>query len=342
MTPNLTINLNLIKQNYLLLKKKVSPALCATVVKANAYGLGVDKIAPALFDAGCELFFVATAQEGIELREILPNAEIAVLNGIQRAKEKLEKYNLIPVLNNAHDLEKWSLEKPCILHIDTGMNRLGFSKSEIPSILSHNIRYIMSHLACADEPSNPKNKEQLAKLLQYKTIFPNIPFSISASSGIFLGEEYHLDMARVGLALYGGNPTAYVKNPMQSVLKLTAPIIAIRELKHGETLGYGASFVADKQTKIGIIPVGYADGLFRSLENKAEVMIFGVKAKVVGRISMDLTAVDITDISNVSIGTEVDIINDTITIEDIAKQAGTIAYEIITNLGNRFNRVYIP
>lgn len=341
MKPKLFINLSAVKQNYLLLKEKVSPALCATVVKANAYGLGVEKIALTLLDAGCEMFFVATIDEGIELREILPNAKIAILNGIHKASDKFEKYKLIPILNNSEEIMHWSCEKPCILHIDTGMNRLGFSNSEIPSILSHNIIYIMSHLACADEHNHPKNKEQLEKLLKYKNIFPNIPLSLSASSGVFLGDEYHLDMVRIGIALYGCNPTPYAKNPMSPAIKLTAPIVAIRKLKIGESIGYGASFIADKDITIGIIPVGYADGLFRSLSNKAEVMIGGVKAKVLGRISMDLTAIDITNIPNITLGSEVDIINDIITIEEIAKQAGTIPYEILTNLGNRFERIYI-
>jgi len=339
MKPTLTINLNAIKQNYLFLKDKIFPAECSAVVKANAYGLGVKKVAVTLAEAGCKLFFVATVDEGIELRDILPNAEIAVLNGVQNIKPFL-KYNLIPVINNKYEIDLWKSDKPVIIQIDTGMNRLGLTEELTQNLklkTQNSIKYIISHLACADEPNNPMNKQQLEKFKSYKNL--GIPLSLSASSAMFSNKEYIFDMIRAGLAIYGGNPTPEKENPMKQVIKLTAPIISTREVGEGGTIGYGGAYTATNNMKIATIPVGYADGLPRCLEGKMKVMINGQFAKVVGRISMDLITIDITNIE-AKIDDEVEIINDIITIDKIANWAGTIAYEILTSLGGRYECKY--
>jgi alanine racemase len=341
----LTINLSAITSNYKLLSEKVK---VAAVVKADAYGLGMAKVAPALFEAGAREFFVANLDEALSLRKILPKCSIGVFHGLQKGEEReFSANNLTPVLNDIYQIKLWRQHADklsCIVHFDTGMNRLGLSQNDVNTAVdllkNLNVQYIMSHLACADEPQHPKNLQQLQKMQTIKAVFPNIPISLANSSGVFLGDEYLFDMARTGIAMYGGNPTPNTKNPMQNVVNLRSQILQIRNIDTAQTVGYGASYELKDGAKIATLPVGYADGYFRSLGNNSFCAIGGVKVPLVGRVSMDLITVDVSGL-NVSVGDEVEIIGDTITIDDVANAAGTISYEVLTNLGGRYFRKWV-
>lgn len=350
----LKVNLSAIVANYLFLKQKASGKKVACVVKANAYGLGVGEVVPVLKNAGCNKFFVANLDEAIELRQILPESFIGVFSGISKNEEDIfVMYGLTPVLNSIYQFELFSqyvdkkgISYPCLLHIDSGMNRLGFSFEEIKKLQSEdllkklNIKMILSHLACADEKSHEKNLQQLEVVRNLRKIFPNIPISFANSYGVFLGQEYHFDIIRPGIALYGGNPTPNDINPMQSVVQITSKILQIRNIDTPQTVGYGATYKLEAGSKIATLPVGYADGYFRSLSNKSYCAIASKKVPVVGRVSMDLITVDITSIKDIEVGDEVEIIGDTITLQDLANNSGTIDYEILTSIGGRYKKIY--
>ena len=352
----LTIDLSVIADNYKLLCKKFTGSKVASVVKANAYGLGIEKVAPRLAEVGCKSFFVANLDEAVQLRGVLPESEIFVFHGVCLGQEKVFcEYNLIPCIASSEQFKIWSLyanklgkKLPAILHIDTGMNRLGISFSCLERFVSDNdiscldVRYVMSHLACADDEKSKKNIEQLNKIRIVAKILPNIPISFVNSSGVFLGENYHFDLARPGVALYGGSPNPAIKNPMRNVISLTSKIIQIRELVKDEDVGYGATANLKKGSKIATLPVGYADGYVRSLGNKGFCYFGDEKLPVVGRVSMDLITVDVTSIldNEIKVGDEIEIIGNNATIDDIATCAGTIGYEVLTSLGRRYNRVY--
>jgi alanine racemase len=350
----LTINLSAIANNYALLRDRASGSKTAAVVKAGAYGLGVDKVAPALFTAGCRDFFVANLDEAIELRKILPDVFIGVFHGVSAAQEEeFVEYGLTPVLNSIYQVKLWKQHADkqfkkldCMIHIDTGMNRLGMSFSDAESAAemfgSFNVKFIMSHLASADTPDDIKNIKQLEKISLIKRRFPQIPISFANSSGVFIGDDYLFDMVRPGSAIYGVNPTPYAKNPMLPVIKLTSRILQIRVIDTAETVGYGASCRLPAGSKIATLPIGYADGYIRSLGNKGYCAIDGQLVPIVGRVSMDLITVDVTSIKErkLQIGNEVELIGKTIKIDDLAGWAGTIGYEILTGLGSRYLRHY--
>jgi alanine racemase len=351
----LKVSLAAISANYSILKKKAGDKEVAAVVKANAYGLGVGEVAAVLQNSGCNKFFVANLDEAIELRGILPEVLIGVFSGISKSEEDaFIHHRLTPVLNSMYQFELFAqyLDKKeknfsCMLHIDSGMNRLGFSIYEIQKLQNDgflkdlNIKMVLSHLACADEKSHEKNLQQLAVVKKLRDIFPNIPISFANSYGVFLGDEYHFDIIRPGIALYGGNLTPYASNPMQNVVQITSKILQIRNIDSAQTVGYGATCNLQAGSKIATLLVGYADGYFRSLSNKAYCAIGGKKVPVVGRVSMDLITIDITSIKDVAVGDEVEILGDTITLQDLATNAGTIDYEILTSLGGRYKRVYL-
>ncbi|MEZ5691125.1 MAG: alanine racemase [Rickettsiales bacterium] len=353
--PSATLNINLsaLAANYNLLKERHSKNNVAAVVKADAYGLGVREISLRLQKEGCEDFFVATLDEAIELRNILPLANIGVFQGILAGeKEEYIKHNLIPVLNILSQLNDfiWIIEnnqniKP-IIHIDTGMTRLGLSQSDLSYPALQTFREessvtIMSHLACADNPEHPKNNEQLQRFKQAVGFFNNTKTSLANSAGIFLDKEFHFDMARVGCALYGISPSVG-GNPMRHVATLTAPILQIRELDRDESIGYGATVSLAKGKKIAIAALGYADGYFRNLGNKGTVHIAGHKAPVIGRVSMDMVAIDLSEvpISMINYDSVVEFINENYSVNDLAADSGTIGYEVFTHIGNRVKRVY--
>jgi alanine racemase len=344
----LTINLAAIIANYRLLTEKHAAKNCAAVVKANAYGLGVTPVSQALWNTGCREFFVATLAEGIELRATLPEAHIGVFQGMFAGEEKgYAEHRLIPVVNSLEQLE-WVQRSGVggqgfILHVDTGMTRLGLNSSELHS-LPPDLRplSLMSHLACANEPAHEKNAEQLSRFQKAAALFPNARKSLANSSGIFLPPEFHFDIARPGCALYGINPTSG-KNPMQHVATLDAPILQIRTLDRDETIGYGATASLPKNSRIAIAGIGYADGYFRHLSNKAFAYVAGHKVPLIGRVSMDMVALDVSTVPHPLLTSHVraEFINAQQTVDDVADAAGTIGYEIFTRIGARVVRDYV-
>jgi len=354
----LTIDLDAIAANYRLLVATAKGAECGAVVKANAYGLGVERVAPILVEAGCKTFFVATIDEGMQLREILPDAEIHVFNGLLVGTENdFTANSLIPVLNTLEQIEDWKRhcgrkEKslPADIHLDTGMNRLGLGPDERLKLYDRtellddmDIRLVMSHLACGDELENPMNDRQRNNFKECRRMLSVGRGSLANSSGVFLPPAYHLDVVRPGCALYGINPRPEISNPMAQVVHLQGKILQVREVDSPMTVGYGASHKLGKKGKIATVAVGYADGYLRSLSNKATVSIGDFKAAVVGRVSMDLITVDVTDIPDhlARAGLFVDVIGPHNPVDVVAAKAGTIGYEILTGLGSRYHRLYV-
>lgn len=356
---SLQINLNIIKENYNLLRN-----LCASevgaAVKANAYGLGVSQIAPVLRNSGCKHFFVSCLDEGIEIRKIIgKDPFIYVLHGVFKNEPKIfVEYNLIPVLNHLIQVELWqnyasslSRKLPCIIHVDTGMHRLGMPKLEIEAFkiekdaVNLDVLYIMSHLSSAEDIKNPENKNQLDKFKEYTKQFSRIKKSLANSSGIFLGKDYHFDLVRPGAALYGLNPAPYLKDSkIKNPVKLFAPIIQIHNLPSGESVGYNCTYnnVEKNSVLIATIPVGYADGFSRAFSNKGEVYIDGFKAPIIGRVSMDLITINVSNIptEKLFLGAQIELIGDHCKPEQIAQLIDTNGYEVLTMLGNRYEYVY--
>lgn len=354
-TALLTIDVAAIVANWKRLSALVAPAEAAAVVKADCYGLGMDHIAPALFAAGCRSFFVACVDEGIALRRIVPGAVIHVLSGPTGGDEgEFAVHNLIPVLNSLAQITGWaSFAKkgsgaPAVaVHIDTGMNRLGLSEPELerlaakPEILAA-MRpiLVMSHLACADDSDSPMNAKQLTTLRRLASHLPALPQSMAASSGIFLGRGFHLAMVRPGAALYGLNPMPGRPNPMSQVIKLQGKILQVRDVDSPQTVGYGATHRVEGKRRLAVVAVGYADGWFRSLSNRGHGMIGGMKVPVVGRVSMDLTTFDVTDVpvEHAHPGGLIELIGPGHGADHVAAEADTIGYEILTALGRRHHR----
>lgn len=351
--PTLTIHLPALRANYRMLRERHAKQACAAVVKANAYGLGVAEISATLAQEGCRLFFVATLEEAIALRASLPRSDIAVFNGIAAKEEKeFAAHRIIPVINTPEQLARiqdsgFGIQN-YMVHIDTGMTRLGLSASDLTThasrILNHGSRILMvlSHLACANDPDHPKNAEQLKRFQEALTHFPGVPASFANSSGHFLDPSYHFDIGRPGCALYGINPTDH-KNPMQHVATLSAPILQIRTLDRDEDVGYGATFHAPKGSRIAITALGYADGYFRSLSNRGSAIIAGHTVPMVGRVSMDMIALDISHLpeSMLAAGPHAEFINEKQTVDVIAQQCDTIGYEVFTGIGQRVKRIYL-
>jgi len=347
--PTLSVNLSALRANYQLLHARHAKKNVAAVVKANAYGLGMPEVAKALSLEGCTRFFVATLDEAIELRGILPDDDIAVFNGIFAGQEKeFAAHAIIPVVNDPgmfELVENASGLPDFIVHVDTGMTRLGLSASELsalaPNMRRAKCRMLMSHLACANEPAHPKNAEQLARLREAQKYFPHVPVSFANSSGLFLPPEYHFDIGRPGCALYGINPTDG-ENPMRHVATLSAPILQIRTLDRDESVGYGATCDAAKDARIAITGFGYADGYFRSLSNQGAAFIGGYQLPIMGRISMDMIALDVSRVPDtiLTTHTHAEFINEAQPVDAIAAQCNTIGYEVFTRIGRRVKRVY--
>ncbi|MDX2074196.1 MAG: alanine racemase [Alphaproteobacteria bacterium] len=346
----LSVNLSALRANYQLLKNRHAKKSIASVVKANAYGLGVAEVSKALAAEGCTLFFVATLDEAMELRGTLPKADIAVFNGIFKGEEtEFKAHNIIPVANDLEQGDRCQVAgvRKYFVHVDTGMTRLGLSETDIGKFLSQSPipnpqpLLLLSHLSCANDPAHPKNAEQLLRLKEAQKYFPNAPVSFANSSGLFLPDEYHFDLGRPGCALYGINPVAG-ENPMRHVATLSAPILQIRELDRDESVGYGATFEAGKNARIAIVGLGYSDGYFRSLSNRGVAFIAGHKVPIVGRISMDMIALDVSQVpaSAITENSRAEFINVGQTVDDIAEQCGTIGYEVFTRIGRRVRRIY--
>lgn len=358
----LTVDLDAIVANWRKLEKTAVPAECAGVVKADAYGCGAAPVARALANAGCKTFFVATLDEAAAVRAAVPPpAVIYVLDGFfQNSGEAYAKIDARPVIGDLNELAEWDVfcrrsrwEGGVAIHIDTGMNRLGFSVTEAHGIVprinagDHGITLVMSHLACAEQLHSSANARQLTAFREIAALFTNVPASLSNSSGIFLGPQFQFDLVRPGAALYGVNPTPEAGNPMRPVVELKARIVQIRNVERGDTVGYGGTWTARRSTKLAIVSAGYADGYFRAAGSNdgsrgAEVVVAGKRCPIAGRISMDLMAVDITDLPNNAArrGHMATLIGEGITIDELAHHYGTIGYEVLTSLGRRHVRTY--
>jgi alanine racemase len=353
----LEIDLAGIAANWRSLAQRVAPASCAAVVKADAYGLGAAKVSAALAKEGCRLFFTATTDEAIALRCVLPaSSEIAVFNGPSPdCADEFVEYRLIPVLNHPGQIAEWQRVAsyraglPAMLHLDTGISRLGLTKREFDKIADQLLeqgavrwRGLISHLACADQPAHPLNETQRARFVSARAHLGALPASLAASSGIFLGRDFHFDFVRPGAALYGVNPRPGAPNPMRQIIRLRGRILQVREVDPGQSVGYGATHVMDTPGRLATVAVGYADGWLRSLSNRGSASLGGKRVPLLGRVSMDLVVFDVSDVDPVIVrpGNFIDLLDGEHGVDAVANDAGTIGYEILTSLGARYHRVY--
>ncbi|QQR40989.1 alanine racemase [Devosia rhizoryzae] len=358
----LSIDLGALARNWRALDKVSAGALTAAVVKADAYGTGIDMASKALHAAGARFFFVATPDEGMAVRAAVPDAHIFVLYGLYPGAANLYiRQNLMPVLSSIPMLEEWlakCVERneayPAGFHFDTGINRLGFRLSEAGQVrerierLGYAPQMVMSHLACADQPNHEKNRTQLALFGSVISQFPGIPASLANSAGLMTGRDYHFQMVRPGIALFGGRAVSGRKNPMAPVVTLHVPILQITDGRIGETVGYGANYTLNRTSKLAVLGYGYADGLLRSLSGSnsrpgGKVFIRGRVCPIIGRISMDLTIVDVTDLGGdlPSPGEGAEVFGPNVSVDDQADAGGTIGYELLTSLKGRYSRNYV-
>ncbi len=360
----LTIDLDAIVQNWRDMQSRAPGAEASAVVKADAYGLGAIPVSQALHRAGCKTFCVAHIEEGITLRAALPDVRIFVLNGTFPGTEAdLAAHALIPSLSSWPQVEGWvafnrtsGAQAPCALQVDTGMTRLGLNQHQAETIANDaelmqalNPCLIMSHFACADEPSHPLNQLQISSFAKFRQLFPTLPGSLAQSAGTFLGGEALNDMTRPGIALYGGNPLPPATNPMRQVAKLSARIVQIQSVDTPQTVGYGASYAVPKPGRLATVSLGYADGFLRAIGNClpehriCATVADRYRAPLVGRISMDLSTFDISDVpeDTLQVGDTLDVIGKFATIDDLATAGQTIPYEVLTALGPRFHRIYL-
>ena len=353
----LTIDLGRIRQNYRILIDQLGGVPAAAMVKANGYGLGAATVAATLATDGCNTFFVAHLEEGIEVRKALgPDPVIQVLNGAMPGTEsELVANGLQPVLNSIDQIELWrtcpgAKAQPATIHLDTGMSRLGLPPDESEHLLANpslvdgvDVAHVMSHLASADVPGSPQSADQLERFRQLRIRFPRGTASLANSAAIFLGPSYHFDLARPGIALYGGNPTPGQPNPMLPVVRLEAPILQVRHVEAGDVVGYGATHVVEQPGRIATISVGYADGFLRSGSGTAKANVAGIEVPVAGRISMDLITLDVSAVpeQHLALGAPVELIGEHCLIDEVAERADSIANELLTDLGRRYQVRYI-
>lgn len=358
----LSIDLAALQANYRTLAKKAGKAECGAAVKGNAYGLGITPVSKALWEAGCRTFFVARPMEGEELRKLLPEAVIYVLDGLFHGQaEFYALHDLRPALISVEEVQEWAAfgrrygrNLPCALHVDTGINRLGLTMAELHALTLDkflmagvNITLLMSHLACADDPGHPLNESQRQRFAEARKMLPDVPASLSNSSGIYLGKNYTHDLVRPGIALYGGNPLAPARNPMKPVAILEGTVLQLREVRKGETVGYSATWKAPRDSRVAVLGAGYKDGVPRHLssrqkEGPAQTFLGGKRCPIIGRISMDMMAIDVTAVNPkfLAKGARAEIFGKHIGIDEAAGWAGTISYELLTRLGSRYARLY--
>jgi alanine racemase len=356
MTPHLTIDLDAVASNWRSLSA-LHGGPVAAVVKADAYGLGAAQVAPRLLAEGARHFFVAHVMEGAALRPCLPGAMIAILNGYCSSDTAIYiEHGLVPVLGSLAELAAWRAlavqraEKlPALLHVDTGMNRLGLDAAELdtlaaePALLAGiELRYVMTHLANAEVPEDARNRQQLDRFNAACDRLPAAPRSLANSSGIFLGADFRSDLARPGAALYGINPTPGAPNPTRPVCRLTAQVLQIRTIPVGERVGYNGVWRACRPSRVATVALGYADGYHRLATNRAEAAFDGARIPLIGRVSMDLTTFDATDHRRLQAGDRLELIGPAIPPDEVAGWAGTNGYEVLTSLGHRATRSYAP
>ena len=357
----LTIDLDAIAENWSRLESRAVPAECAAVVKADAYGCGLPQVTRKLAAAGCKTFFVATLDEAKQAREVAPSAAVYVLDGFfANCGDVFAKHDLRPVIGDLSELAEWDAYRrtsgwkgSAAIHIDTGMNRLGLSVNDarglVPRIQKgdHGITLVMSHLASAEDMHASSNGRQVAAFREVASLFSGVPASLANSSGIFLGSQFHFDMVRPGAALYGVNPTPEADTPVRPVVNLKVRIAQVRKVEKGDTVGYGGIWTARRPTRLAVVTAGYADGYFRAASGidgtrSAEAIVAGRRCPIAGRISMDLAAIDITDLPPGAVrrGHFATLIGDGVGVDELAHHFGTIGYEVLTSLGRRFIRTY--
>lgn len=355
----LTIDLAALAANYRLLRDRAAPAVCSAVVKADGYGLGAATVAPVFYGEGCRHFFVAHLDEALELKQALrPDVAIYILNGLPPGAEaECAAAGLIPVLNGMEQVARWAAEArrlrrplPAVLQVDSGMSRLGLPAADVARIagepqLLDGIRllYVMSHLACADQPDHPLNARQLEAFRAARAAFPGVPASLANSAGIFLGPDYHFDLVRPGASLYGLAPALDRPNPMERVVTLHAKVIQTREIAAGDVVGYGATFRAERPTRVATIALGYGDGWPRALSGRGAAWYEGTRLPFLGRVSMDSITIDVSALPPglPQAGDLVELLGPHQSADEVAAQCGTIGYEILTSLGRRHHRRYI-
>jgi alanine racemase len=357
----LTVDLTAIEANWRALLRQAMPAECAAVIKADGYGCGIEQVAAHLAKAGCKTFFVADLAEARRARVVAPESAIYVLNGVLPGTAgSYADIRARPVIGSMLELAEWDTfasanqwHGGAALHVDTGMNRLGISVNDAAALAprirseNHGINLLMSHLACAEEPEHPLNERQLSLFREVRMLYRGIPSSLANSSGIFLGQAAHCDMVRPGVALYGVNPIPGQSNPMRPVIELQARIAQVRTVPRGETVGYDAAWTAKRTTRIAVVAVGYADGYLRAASASdeapgADAIVAGQRCPLAGRVSMDLLAIDVTDLPDKAArrGDLATLIGGEMTVDALASAAGTIGYEVLTSLGRRYHRVY--
>lgn len=352
-----TVDLDALVTNWRTLRDMAAPARVAAVVKADAYGLGAEVVAPALAMAGCPAFFVARIEEGVRLRPLIGGRPIYVLDGLGAGGTvEALAFALTPVLNQPAELHAWrdaakraGRRLPAALQVDTGMARLGFAPADAAALADADLAGIelcllMSHLACGDEAQHPLSNLQLGRFTALRRRFPKVPASLAASSGMFLGPAWRQDLCRPGIALYGGSPLAPGRpNPMQPVVTLEAPVLQVHDIDAPGTVGYGATYPVWPGTRVATLGLGYADGFPRAASGRATVRIAGQEVPLAGLVSMDVMSVDITGLppDAVGPGTIVELIGPRSGVDPLAAAAGTVAYEILTRLGRRLERVWI-
>ena len=362
-TGELIVDLRAIAENWSFVRSQLSDACaCGAVVKANAYGLGVERVAPILYEQGCREFFVANFKEAMQLRSLIGlDAEIYVLAGCNRGAEStfIEK-DITPVIVSLEMFQRWlavcksgSHNAKSALKINTGMARLGLEDNEYHALLANpeslkraGVRLLTSHLACSDQLGHELNRLQLQRfsdsLSRLRSHLPDVRASLANSGGVFLGSEFHFDLVRPGVALYGGLAGEHGPS-MQGVAGLRLPILQIRKLNAGATVGYGATASFDTPRVIATVAGGYADGVLRSLSNRGFGFYKGCKVPLVGRVSMDSTMFDVTEVfegESAEAGLSIELLGDNVSVDDLAKAADTISYEVLTSLGSRFQRSY--
>jgi alanine racemase len=357
----LTIDLDAIEANWRTLVHELLTVECAAVVKANAYGLGLEPVTAKLAAAGCKTFFVADIAEARRVRSRAKEATIYVLDGFTPDwGQAFIEINARPVINSTTELAEWDAfvsaeawQGGAALHVDTGMCRLGISPEEAAALApraqteNHGIALLLSHLACAETPNHPLNATQIQLFRELHMLYSGIPASLANSSGIYLGSPAHYDVARPGAALYGVNPTPGRPNPLKNVVELTGRILQLRNIAPGDTVGYGATWTARRASRIAVVALGYADGLLRAGSGTDErpggaAIVAGKRCPIVGRISMDLICVDVTEIPGGSVhrGDVATLIGADLPIDEVAAAAGTIGYEVLTRLGPRCHLIY--
>src|ERR1700722_1323614 len=357
----LTIDLDAVEANWRALAHKLLTVECAAVVKANAYGLGLEPVTAKLAKAGCKTFFVADIAEARRARTRAREAAIYVLNGFSpEAADTFAELNAQPVINSTAELAEWDAfvtaqnwRGGAAIHVDTGMNRLGISADEAAALAlrlqqqNHGITLLMSHLACAEIAGHPLTANQIRLFRELRMLYHGVPASLANSSGIYIGDTAHFDLARPGAALYGINPTPGQTNPMRNVVKLNGRILQVRKVAQGDTVGYGAAWTARRASRIAVVALGYADGLLRAgsgVDRKggSTAIVAEKSCPVVGYVSMDLACVDITDLADNAVrrGDMVTFIGENLPIDEAATSAGTIGYEILVRLGPRCHLVY--